>query len=78
MSSKYYDLPARQYTIVDASGEHLGYGRTEDANVALRDAESLNAGTLALEAVASGDSDFYRAPFRAVRVLNERGRTGQL
>jgi len=76
--NRYYDLAPKRYTIVDANGDHFGYGRTEDANQALRDAERLNSGAVPMADIATGDPELYVGPFVAVAVLNESGRTGAL
>lgn len=65
---RYYDLTPMHYTVVDADGEHFGWGRTTDLNEALRGAETLNA----------EGQDGYAAPFRAVKALNMSGRIGEL
>ena len=67
-----------KFTIVDANGEHFGYGRTGDLGAVLADAERLNRDPRFMAEVASGDLEFYASPFRPVRVANERGRVTEL
>jgi hypothetical protein len=66
------------YTIVDATGEHFGYGRTADLAAVLADVDRLNADPTVMTAIASGSPEFYAAPFRAVRAADDRGRIVEL
>ena len=66
------------YTIVDANGDHFGYGRTDDLNTAMADAERLNVDPATMLLLATGDPAHYAAPFRPVRVANLRGRFTEL
>lgn len=77
-NSKYYDLAPKRYTVVDAEGEHFGYGLVADLNEALTDVNRLNADRATMAEIATGTPEFYTSPFRAVLAVGMRGRIAEL